>query len=545
MKKTDAKDAVRDSSHRYAVWARSEDRLGDECWPHISPSFVIDRGAVIFTVGSCFAHNIEKNLARLGYAVPCLDFENERSVSAEFTGRLLTKYTPAAIFQELAWAAEIFERDGVVGPDDCEHFAYEVEGGVIDNNLAGFEVVSSEDFLARRRAVYPVFASAFEADCVVMTLGLTEAWFDEERGLYIHRAPHTQRDLRRDMERFRFVELDFATSKSFIERAIDTVHRLNPDARFLITTSPVPLSRTFTAEDVIVANMQSKSVLRAVCGEVARGRDDTDYFPSFESVMLTRSWAQWGADRRHIKDDFVSRIVETLCRSYFSSSDEADRHYQASFALSEGEEGGLQEALRRVDEALATAPEDARFLLRRADLLTRLGRPEEAEGVAARVLEADAENAEAHAARGAARAARSDLSGAEHDYRAALGLSPGEIEFLHELGRVLSSAERWVEAEEVYRTLVERRPYTAGYRVSLGVALRGLARLEESAAAIQAAIFQPPQNFGAFKELGKTLAAAGRGVDAIAALETARRIRPDHEGVRAALEALRGDGKPG
>ena len=45
--------------------------------------------------------------------------------------------------------------------------------------------------------------------------------------------------------------------------------------------------RTFTDHDVITANMYSKSVLRTVAGGVAAANRNVDYFPSYESVMLT------------------------------------------------------------------------------------------------------------------------------------------------------------------------------------------------------------------------------------------------------------------
>jgi hypothetical protein len=52
--------------------------------------------------------------------------------------------------------------------------------------------------------------------------------------------------------------------------------------RMIVTVSPVPLTATVAGAHVLVSNVYSKSVLRAVAGQLARDHDDIDYFPSFE-----------------------------------------------------------------------------------------------------------------------------------------------------------------------------------------------------------------------------------------------------------------------
>jgi hypothetical protein len=43
-----------------------------------------------------------------------------------------------------------------------------------------------------------------------------------------------------------------------------------PERKVIITVSPVALSRTFSDSDVITANTESKSILRAVAGALSR-----------------------------------------------------------------------------------------------------------------------------------------------------------------------------------------------------------------------------------------------------------------------------------
>lgn len=540
MKKIEFHKATKDSSSRYASWARTEDRFGDECWPRISPEFVVDSGATVFTIGSCFAQNIQKQLGRLGYSVPALDFPKSGKGWKMNPGGVLTKYTPATIFQELAWGAKIFERDGVVRAEDCEQFAYDVKGGVVDNNLADFRTVTEDAFLDRRRAVYESIKTAFEADVVVITLGMTESWYDVERDLYLHGAPHTNAELRKEPSRFCFVRLDIATCKELLEQTLQTVRRLNPKAKFLITTSPVPMNRTFTEDDVIVANCHSKSILRAVCGEVAIEQSDTAYFPSYESVTMTRSWAPWAADRRHVVESFVAKIVTTLCQTYFSPAGEAEQHYQASFSTAFNEEGILA-AFAMIRLALELEPSNPQFLLRQGSLLTLLGRHDEAEAVIGGVIETDPTSADAFVGRALVREGRGDLAGAAQDCEAAIAIAPHEIRSLSMLGALQLRERRLAEAEETFRTLIGRQPKNATNHVSLGIALRGQKRFVEAVAAIEGGITHPRENLKVLKELGHTLAAAGRPAEAHAVYSTALKINPEHEGLRAARAALKLD----
>jgi tetratricopeptide (TPR) repeat protein len=67
---------------------------------------------------------------------------------------------------------------------------------------------------------------------------------------------------------------------------------------------------------VIVANMQSKSVLRAVAGQISEDIPGVDYFPSYESVVLTRQPYVWEDDLAHVSPDFVGRIMSRVYAAY-------------------------------------------------------------------------------------------------------------------------------------------------------------------------------------------------------------------------------------
>lgn len=374
---------LRDKSNANADWSDAGPRLAPQVWPAFSPRFVVPAAGSVFTIGSCFARNIEEHVARLGFRVPTLDFTVPEAERAGGRGNaVLNKYTPAAIRQEFEWTRRVLEAGGTVTADHVAPLAYTCnDGSQIDLQLGGFRPVSPERLLARRQELFDVFRHAFTADCVVLTLGLVEAWIDETTGLAIQQAP-VQPAFRRALARFSFRRLDFATCLAQVQAAIDTVRALNPAATFLITTSPVPLDRTFTDEDVITATMYGKSVLRAVCGEIVAANEGVDYFPSYESVMLTRDWSVFQSDRRHVSDAFVGKIVQRLVDTYFREAPAERRAAHAAYMASLAGEAADAGALRSLSEA---APQDVRAFVHYLNALT--ARPEELAAAVGRYLE--------------------------------------------------------------------------------------------------------------------------------------------------------------
>lgn len=353
-----ALERLRDHSNSNADWSEAGSRLAPQAWPSFNPQFIVPAGGSVFTVGSCFARNIEEHVSRLGFDVPTLAFSVPHAERSGGRGNaILNKYTPAAIRQEFEWARRVRETGGRVTPDHVAPLTFTCsDGSVIDLQLGGFRPVSPERLIARRQELYDVFRHLFIADCVVLTLGLIEAWRDETTGLYIQQAP-VQTSFRRSLSRFTFHRLPFAACLAEVQGAIDTVRAVNPAANILITTSPVPLDRTFTADDVITATMHGKSVLRGVCGEIVAANERVDYFPSYESVMLTRDWSVFQADRRHVSDAFVGRIVQRLLDTYFREAPVDRRMAHAAYMASLAGESADAAALRSLWEA---SPQDMR-----------------------------------------------------------------------------------------------------------------------------------------------------------------------------------------
>ena len=302
---------------------RETGRLEPSYEPALAPRFRLRPRSKIFTIGSCFARNIEEHLAPLGFDLPMLAF----GVPAQewpirpFARRagILNKYTPPSMLQEVMHALAVMADPG--GIDRLtDRLLYPLENDmVIDLELGGYIPVTLARARERRRQVFDAFRHAFDEDCVVITLGLIECWFDARRHRFLQEAPNTPA-LRRETGRFGFKMLDhsevLATMRELTRRLLETG---NPAKRILLTLSPVPLAATFSGMDVVIANSYGKSVLRAVAQLIRDEFDQVDYFPSYEMVMLSKEAATWEHDLMHVTDPFVRRIVDTFVRNYIEA----------------------------------------------------------------------------------------------------------------------------------------------------------------------------------------------------------------------------------
>jgi hypothetical protein len=294
-----------------------ESRLEPVCQPRLAPSFALQPGGSVFTIGSCFARNIEEHLAQRGFAVPMQAYTGPRE---EWPGRpsgILNKYHAPSFYNEVALTAELLDLDQAGRAARLQALMLPTEDGqVVDLELAGFKPVSPARAMERRQAILDLFRHAFDAEVIVLTLGMAEAWFDLQSGRYIQQAP-VGPIFRRIQDRFEFRLLDFHETLDWTTRTITLLaEHGHPGKRFMLTVSPVPLQATFTGMDAVVANGYAKSMLRAVVGTIASQRDDTDYVPSYEAVMLSHDPGVWEDDLVHVKSAFVGKVVSHILAAY-------------------------------------------------------------------------------------------------------------------------------------------------------------------------------------------------------------------------------------
>ena len=99
-----------------------------------------------------------------------------------------------------------------------------------------------------------------------------------------------------------------------------------------------------------------ENAISRVCGEIVDTNDSLDYFPSYESAILTKDWSVWNHDKRHVTDAFVGKIVRRLASAYFAQADEASKLFQEAYT--EHNNGNNRQAHELIEKALSKKAQD-------------------------------------------------------------------------------------------------------------------------------------------------------------------------------------------
>lgn len=320
--RTSAETAFRTSRHnRSAKWPGRDHpaRARKIVLPNITPSFRISRGMSVFTIGSCFARHIELHLKEAGYVVPAFDYAvpaQELWGNTRMQAGFLNKYTPHSMLNEVEFA---------FGDSSGQEYLVEMPGGWLDTQCHTDTPVTLERGLARRQEIRRLYRDAIRnSQLVIITLGLVEAWWDAQNGVYLNETPLPAM-LKQHPGRFQFEVLSPTDTIACVNRLIELIRANGPaDQKIMVTVSPIPLQRTFTGQDVLVANSYSKSLLR-VAAEVAVNRfPGLDYYPSFESVGISDQFETWEDDMVHVRLRAVKANVTRMLRDYGADTQGAD-----------------------------------------------------------------------------------------------------------------------------------------------------------------------------------------------------------------------------
>ncbi len=265
---------IRRANHR-AIWptpGKGSEELYPIALPQFSPPFTMKASDRVFCIGSCFARELEAVLFRHGFSVLS---RLQGAEKQQDNAGILNRYSVPAIREEVrrALSSDVAERK---------------------------EKDISEKVFARLR----------DADVVVLTLGLSEAWFDGKEKIYLNTMP-SPRSIRRDPKRYELHLLSVAETVRMLKESIEMLREHLPSGlRIILTVSPIPLHSTFRDMDVITANASSKATLRSAVEEIIPLGMDIAYFPSYEIATTSEPRAVWGqADYRHVDRDFVAVII--------------------------------------------------------------------------------------------------------------------------------------------------------------------------------------------------------------------------------------------
>ncbi|MBU2962614.1 GSCFA domain-containing protein [Citreicella sp. C3M06] len=272
-------------------------------------------GRAIATAGSCFAQHIGRALRGAGFdyidAEPAPQgLPPEAHVDfgyGMYSARYGNVYTSRQLLQLLRRA------QGRFAPREA---AWEHKGGVVDPLRPTIEPEPfgsvGELEMLRRDHLARVLDMFTRAEVFVFTLGLTEAWLSAEDGTAFPLCPGTAGG-RFDPARHQFRNLSAAEVRADMESFVAELRALNPKVEIFLTVSPVPLMATATQAQVAVASSYSKSVLRAVAGELCDAHAFIDYFPSYE--IITQPFMQgffYEADKREVSPHGVAHVMKTF-----------------------------------------------------------------------------------------------------------------------------------------------------------------------------------------------------------------------------------------
>jgi hypothetical protein len=276
------------------------------------PRFPLTPQTRVFTAGSCFAQHVGAAMKQAGLTV--IDTEPalrgmppemaKRFGYGTFAARFGNIYTLRQFRQLVEEMLGLFTPALPVWHKDGRYWDA-LRPGVEPEGLASPDHVTemrAQHLIALARAVQ-------EADQIVFTLGLTEAWEHRATGTVYPTAPGT---IAGDYDPDAFVFRNYGVAEIIEDFSAleDMLAQINPDLTWLLTVSPVPLAATATDDHVLTATARSKAVLRVVCDMLRDRSPRVDYFPSYELVMSpAHPHGAFGPDLRSVRPEVVEGIM--------------------------------------------------------------------------------------------------------------------------------------------------------------------------------------------------------------------------------------------
>ena len=307
----------------------------------------------VATAGSCFAQHIGAGLRRRNLTV--LDLEpSTRSASDKvakaygyrlYSARYGNIYTARQLLQ-LVQEALGLRQPGEVVWQKGDRFVDALRPSVEPEGLDSPEEV----LLHRAYHLKQVRAMLEAADVFVFTFGLTEAWVHKATGTVFPTAPETIAGTF-DPEVYAFKNFTYEEVLADFTEVRELLRAINPDMRFLLTVSPVPLAATATDEHVAVATTYSKSLLRMVAATLRERFQDVDYFPSYEIITSPLFGEDFfEEDRRSVAEHGVALVMSAFFKEAAPARPTAARGAAAAAAddLHEGEVQGQSDEAREM-----------------------------------------------------------------------------------------------------------------------------------------------------------------------------------------------------
>lgn len=276
----------------------------------------------IFTAGSCFAQNVtrwlkSKKLNFLDGEPAPLRMSDELALKYQYGvyscryGNIYTARQLKQILLEARGSLDLSDRIVWRRKDGKYVDALRT---TIDPN--GFD--TPDEVIAHRKQHLSAIAKTLKRTKVfVFTLGLTEAWLTADRSVVYPVAPGVSGG-DYDPSAYVFHNFTMAEVLEDMRFSIRLIKRFAPSCKFIMTVSPVALAATAAPRHVLVSTIYSKSVLRAVAGQLADENPDVDYFPSYELITnITSRGMFYNADCRTVTQTGVGSAMRMFGDAHF------------------------------------------------------------------------------------------------------------------------------------------------------------------------------------------------------------------------------------
>lgn len=264
----------------------------------------INKNTKIAAFGSCFAREISKYLVNKGYNFLAPGIESNNILSEnqilDFKAGVNNTFALKQLFN---WIL------------NSEDFKEELWHDNDKNPIQKSEKIRSETLKEFK-----------STDVFIITLGLSEVWYNKKTGGVFWRAVPTD-NYNPNIHCFKVAS--FFENKENIKFIYESIKKINKDAKVVFTISPVPLVATFRPVSCLTANSVSKSLLRAAIDEFYRdlknpAKEGLYYWPSYEMVKdlfpYTYKDSPYKKDNRHIKDECIKEIMENFESFYIEDS---------------------------------------------------------------------------------------------------------------------------------------------------------------------------------------------------------------------------------
>jgi hypothetical protein len=295
--------------------------------------FILDNTDKIATAGSCFAQHITRHLQRNGLNTYFAETQHPISIqfgessnsydlfSARY-GNIYTARQCLELFQQAFGEIEC-----IIDFTEYQNRIYDLlRPSAIPNGFLNTQE-AYQDRIFHLGCVKKMFETC---DVFILTLGLTECWYSSKSNHTYPSCPGTVKgEYNPDIHKFK--NFSYTEILSDLQALISRLKTVNPKANIILTVSPVPLVATQTNNNVLVASSYSKSVLRAVCGELNELYENVQHFPSYEIVNHVCSFGQYlSDDLRDISERGVNHVMDTFIKTFFKDKRETLNHEDIS-----------------------------------------------------------------------------------------------------------------------------------------------------------------------------------------------------------------------